>query len=169
MRKEDLHIFESLSREQLLALNIEREAGGEPIEGKIAIGTVVFERVDHRKWDGSTVPEVILWPWQFSWTMPEAEKLAPYYKKQGPLYYMEAVKIASNWDEEYKKKTSLQVCFGIAAGMLKGEIPRDPDLAAVHCCQYLNPKVAASTKKKWEAAGMTVIKAIGKHEFFKEA
>jgi len=166
MRKPDKAIFEALSDERLLGLCIEREAGGEPLDGKIAVGTAILERVDHRKWDGNTIKEVILWPWQFSWTMPEAEKLAPYYKKQGPLYYMEAVKIASNWDEEYKKNTSLQVCFGIAANMLKGEIPRDPDLAAVNCCQYLNPKVAAKTKREWLKAGMTVIKTIGKHEFF---
>jgi spore germination cell wall hydrolase CwlJ-like protein len=159
MRKPDKPIFESLSDDQLLGLCIEREAGGEPLDGKIAVGTVILERVDHRKWDGDTIHEVILWPWQFSWTMPEA----------GEAYYEAAVKIAANWDEAYKNNTSLQVCYGIAVGMLKGEIPRDPDLAAVHCCQYLNPRVAAKTKKEWLKKGMTVIKKIGKHEFFKEA
>jgi hypothetical protein len=159
MRKPDKAIFAALSDDQLLGLCIEREAGGEPLDGKIAVGTAVLERVDHRKWDGNTIHEVILMPWQFSWTMPEA----------GREYYEEAVRIAANWDEEYKKRTSLQACFGIAVGMLKGEIPRDPDLAAVHCCQYLNPEVAPRVKEKWLRAGMKVVKTIEHHEFFQEA
>jgi hypothetical protein len=155
MRKPDKAIFEALSDEQLLGLCIEREAGGEPLDGKIAVGTVVLERVEHRKWDGNTIHEVILMPWQFSWTMPEA----------GREYYEEAVKIAANWDEEYKKRTSLQVCFGIAVGMLNGETPRDPDLAAVHCCQYL-AVTAKNTVNWWKA--MKFIKKIGGHEFYAE-
>jgi spore germination cell wall hydrolase CwlJ-like protein len=159
VRKADRTIFDSLTDQQLLALCIEREAGGEPTDGKIAVGTIVLERVDHRKWDGNTIKEVIMWPWQFSWTMPEA----------GREYYEEAVRIATDWTHEYQRRPPLQICFGIAAGMLQGEIPRDKELAAVNCCQYLNPKVAPLVKEKWLKAGMTLIKAIGKHEFFKEA
>jgi hypothetical protein len=156
MRKSDKPIFEALSDERLLGLCLEREAGGEPLDGKIAVATVILERVDHRKWDGNTIKEVILLPWQFSWTMPEA----------GRDYYEEAVKIAANWDSEYLNRPSLQVCFGIAKCMLTGEIPRDPDLKAVNCCQYLNPEVAPLVKEKWLKAGMKVIKTIEKHEFF---
>lgn len=166
MKPEHKKIFETLTDWQLMGLCIEREAGGEPREGKIGVGTVILERVDHRSWDGQTIKEVILWKWQFSWTMPEAERAAPYFKEKGPFYYNDSVKIASNWVEEFKKRRSLQRCCEISTGMLNGSIPRDPDLAAVHCCQYLNPKTAAATKEKWLAAGMRVIKTIGRHEWF---
>jgi hypothetical protein len=156
MNAEDKKYFTALSDRQLLGLNIEREAGGESREGRIAVGTVALERVDHRDWDGKTIREVILKPWQFSWTMPEA----------GEDYYLEAVEIAANFSTVYSCNLPLVECCIIARELLQGEIPRDPDLAAVHCCQYLNPKTAAATKRKWLKAGMKVIKVIGNHEFF---
>lgn len=158
MRKEDKAIFEALTDEQLMGLCIEREAGGEPLDGKIAVGTVILERVDHRNWDGKTIKEVILKAWQFSWTMPEA----------GISYYEEARRIAQSWDYEYMRRPALQVSLGVAVSMLKGDIPRDTDLAAEHCCQYLNPITAAANRAKWLALGMTIIKKIGHHEFFRE-
>jgi hypothetical protein len=158
MRPEHKRIFTLLATWQLMGLCIEREASGEPQEGRIAVGTVILERVDHRKWDGNTIQEVILWPWQFSWTMPEA----------GEDYYEEAVRIATDWVGSYAKDEALQECAAIALGMLQGTISRDPDLAAVNCCQYLNPKTAGKTREKWIKAGMTPIKVIAHHEFFKE-
>ena len=159
MKPEHKRIFTLLADWQLMGLCIEREAGGEPREGRIAVATVILERVDHRKWDGNTIREVILWPWQFSWTMPEVDK----------DYYEEAVQIAANWVKSYAKDETMQECAAIALGMLQGTIPRDPDLAAVHCCQYLNPKTAAKEREKWIKAGMVPIKLIVHHEFFKEA
>jgi len=162
MRREDKKTFFALTDWQLMGLCIEREASGEPHDGRIAVGTVILERVDHRKWDGDTIKSVILMKWQFSWTMPEA----------GEDYYENAVKIAANWVDEFKKRPALQECCQIATGLINRSIPRDPDLSAAHCCQYLNPnasKEAAKTKAKWLAGGMTLIKAIAHHEFFKDA
>ena len=158
MNIQDKSIFTALPDWQLMGLCIEREASGEPREGKIAIGTVILERVEHRDWDGKTIQEVILKPWQFSWTMEQA----------GKSYYDESVYIAAHWDEQYADDKSLKECCDIARGMLQSDIPRDPDLAAAHCCQYLNPNTAAPTLAKWLAAGMTLIKTIGHHEFFKD-
>ena len=156
MRPEDKHLFTCLPDCQLMGLCIEREASGEPREGKIAVGTIILERVDHRDWDGKTIQEVILKPWQFSWTMPEA----------GLDYYNEAVDMALHWDETYKHNLTLVECCMIARDMLQGEIPRDKDL--IGCFQYLNPKTAANTRKKWIQAGMRPIKRIGHHEYFSE-
>jgi hypothetical protein len=157
MRPEDKKIFLALVNWQLMGLCIEREAGGEPKEGRIAVGTVILERVDHRKWDGNTIQEVVLWPSQFSWTMPE----------WGEGYYAESVKIAANWVDEYRKRKALQECCEIATKMIQGEIPRDPDLAAVNCCQYMNPKTAQPGQRdKLLNAGMKSIKIICHHEFF---
>jgi hypothetical protein len=149
-------IFEALTDGQLMGLCIEREAGGEPFEGRVAVGTVILERVDHRKWDGENIHEVILKDWQFSWTMDQA----------GEGYYLKSVQMAQNFDNEVNFNTSLMDCYVLAQSMISGATPRDPDLAAAHCCQYLNPKVAATIKAKWLKAGMRVIKAIGQHEFF---
>ena len=156
MKQEHKKIFESLVDYQIFGLCIEREAGGEPFEGRVAVGTVILNRVDKKGWMGQTIQEVILKPWQFSWTMPEA----------GESYYDESVKIASNWVDEFRKRVSLQECCEIATRMITKGLPRDPDLAAVHCVQYLNPKVAGATKEKWLAAGMKVVKEIGHHQFF---
>ena len=62
--------FGYLDDDRLMGLCILAEAGGEIREGRIAVGTVILERVDHRAWDGQTIKEVILWPCQFSWTLP---------------------------------------------------------------------------------------------------
>lgn len=156
MRPEDKPIFLALTEPQLFALNIEREASGEPRDGRIAVGTVVLERVDHRDWDGKTIREVILKRWQFSWTMPEA----------GKEYYEQAVKTAKNFKQRLHDSILMRGCYDLAVGMLDGTIQRDQDLAVVHCCQYLNPDVAPGTKKEWLEAGMKMVKRIGRHEFF---
>ena len=162
MRKADRPKFEALSDSDLMGLCIEREAGGEPREGKIAVGTVILERVDHRDWDGKTIHEVILKRWQFSWTMPEA----------GREYYEESVKIASHWVEQYMHRPTLQECVSIAQDMISGTIPRDPDLEAVHCCEYVAGKFRKHMDAHPEIKGsrwwqkMKLLKAIGGHEFF---
>lgn len=158
MRPEHGTLFHSLTDWQLMGLCIEREASGEPREGRIAVGTVILERVDHRKWDGNTIKTVILKPWQFSWTMEQA----------GREYYEKSVWMASHWVEAYRSMVALQECCEIAIGMMSLSIPRDPDLAFVHCCQYLNPHVAPAQRKKWVEGGMRSIKIIGNHEFFAE-
>lgn len=154
-------IFESLDDCQLMALCIEREASGEPHEGRVAVGTVILERVDHRNWDGKTIQEVILKPWQFSWTMEQA----------GEDYYAESVFIAEHWDTK-KNIAVLKECYDIAKGMIDGNIPRDPDLAAVHCCEYVAGKFRKHMDSHPEKKGnrwwqkMRLLKTIGGHEFY---
>lgn len=181
MKPEHKPIFEALDPCQLLGINIHREAAGEPYEGKVAVGTVVLERVDHRNWDGKTVHEVILKPWQFSWTMPEA----------GPDYYNASVNIAKDWHKAYKNSAVLQECYRVAKGLLDGTIPRDPDLAAVNCTEYVETnfrrsadrqadgllwriqngekglwgKYARLQRSRWWTA-MRIVKQIAHHEFY---
>jgi spore germination cell wall hydrolase CwlJ-like protein len=57
-----LDTFGHLSDKQLMALTIYGEARGEAKEGKVAVGSVILERVEHRRWDGETIPEVCLMP-----------------------------------------------------------------------------------------------------------
>ena len=156
MKYTDQDIFLALPDDQLMGLCIEREAAGEPYEGRIAVGTVILERVDKHDWEGKTIQEVILKPWQFSWTMEQA----------GATYYAEAVHIASDFAHQLTVYKALEECYEIAQGIIAGTIPRDPDLHAAHCCQYLNPITATRTRDKWLASGMKIIKTIKHHEFF---
>ena len=146
--------FLALDERQIMGLTICREAGGEPDEGKLAVGTVILERVDHRSWDGCTVQEVCLWPKQFSC-------YNTFDKGYGKTLHM-----AEQWDQCFATDFSLMNCYSLAVGMLSGVIPRHPILAAAHCCQYLNPKWASATKDRWLHAGMKVILKVGGHEFF---
>lgn len=158
MKPEDKKFFAALPDWKLMGLCIEREAAGESRIGRIAVGTVILERVDRKGWMGKTIQEVVLKPWQFSWTMPEA----------GEAYYNEAVEMAANFSDEYGSNIPLFECCVIARELLLNDIPRDPDLERAHCVQYLNPKTAAATRAKWLKAGMTSIKVIERHEFFKD-
>lgn len=156
VRFQDRPIFEGLEDNQLLGLCIYCEAAGEPTEGRIAVGTVVLERVDKQVWMGKTIQQVILMPWQFSFVMPEA----------GEEYYNKCLAIADDFVHQLTINTALKECYAIAVGLINGTIPRDPDLHAVHCTQYLNPKTAATTQAKWLDHGMKIVKVIGKHDFF---
>lgn len=48
--------------------NIYYEAVGEPFEGKVAVGIVTLNRVNHPKYP-KTICEVVYSPYQFSWTV----------------------------------------------------------------------------------------------------
>ncbi len=141
--------FWKLSDKQVMALTIYGEARGEPTEGKIAVGSVILERVDHRDWDGKTIHEVCLKPWQFSCFNlrdPNREKL---------LY------VAGHWDSEMTLNTSLNNCYCIAAGLIDGLILRTKEIAENHATQYLTVGCDAAWEKK-----MKKVVTIGRHEFY---
>lgn len=143
--------FGHLGDAQIMGLTIYAEARGEITAGKIGVGTVILERVDHRAWDGQTIMEVCLWPYQFSCYLPED----PNRRK---LFV-----ISKNWEDAMTLDPALNDCFGIASGLIDGQIPRDPELAAAHCCQYLTTtaKAGAAWWKK-----MNFVKKLGAHEFY---
>lgn len=143
--------FWKLSDKQLLALAIYGEARGEPTEGKIAVGSVVLERVDHRGWDGRTIHEVCLKKYQFSCFDPRDPN-------QGKLLH-----IAENWDAEMVTDAALNDCYGIASGLIDGRIPRTPEIAAAHCCQYLT-RAAKKDVEWWK--DMELVLTVREHEFY---
>ncbi|MFA6290133.1 MAG: cell wall hydrolase [Victivallales bacterium] len=141
--------FGDLRDDQLLGLVDYGESRGEPREGQIAVGTVILERVDHRDWDGKTIKEVCLLPYQFSCLLPDDPNF-----KQLAL-------IASGFEAALMKSSVLTGCHEIAKGLLDGTIPRNPLLAEHHCMQY---KVVGC-KAAW-ADKMRLILIIGHHEFY---
>jgi len=142
-------IFSGLTEAQIMALTIYGEARGEPYEGKVAVGSVILERVEHRDWDGKTLHEVCLMPYQFSCFLPAD----PNFK---------ALKlIAGDWETKIARSKVLSECYAITSGLLDGTIPRTPEIAAAHCCQYKTRRATAAWAKK-----MKVILTIGQHEFY---
>jgi N-acetylmuramoyl-L-alanine amidase len=55
----------ALTETQILLLTLWGEGRGEPVEGRIAIGSVIRNRVKWGKW-GESYAKVCLAPWQFS-------------------------------------------------------------------------------------------------------
>ncbi len=103
-------IFNKLTDLQLFSLCINREARGEITEGKIAVGSVILNRVDygniHHGWGnvyGNSIKSVILAPFQFSWLLSSSGH-----------NYLEAVQIASDFNKAILE-SSLKDCYDIAA------------------------------------------------------
>jgi spore germination cell wall hydrolase CwlJ-like protein len=141
----NLRDFGHLPDDQIMALTIYAEARGEIRQGKVAVGSVILERVDHRSWDGTTIKEVCLWPVQFSCYLPK-DPNRPMLKD-----------IADHWDEEIKKNPVLQECFEIAQDLISGKLERYPK-----ALDYFNPKVC---HPKW-ADTKTLVAQIGNHLFY---
>ena len=148
LQKSLLADFGSLDDKQLMALTIYGEARGEGREGMIAVGSVILERVDHRGWDGDTIKEVCLMPWQFSCFLPQDPN------------YIDLKITARNFDARYEKSSALQKCYAVASGLIDG-IARTPEIAAHHATQYCTGAVNPDWKKK-----MKLVATVGHHEFY---
>ena len=142
-------IFSNLTEAQIMALTIYGEARGESYDGKVAVGSVILERVDHREWDGDTIHEVCLMPYQFSCYLP------------GDPNFHALRLIAQDWETKAMRSMAMSECYQVATGLIDGIIPRTPEIAAAHCCQYKTIKARAAWAKK-----MKVILTINQHEFY---
>lgn len=154
MKKDEIkemltRVFSNLSKCKLLGLTIYGEARGESLEGRIAVGSVILERVDHRDWDGKTIHEVCLMPYQFSCYLPDDPN------------FIALKLIAESWDEKYRQSIALQQCYKIAKGLIEDNIPRTKEIADNHCCQYKT----IDCKADW-AGKMKLVVTIGRHEFY---
>ena len=143
--------FGSLSPDKIMALTIYAEARGEPREGKIAVGSVILERVDHRAWDGTNITDVCLWPYQFSCFL------------QGDPNLSMLKSIALNWHNEIINNPVLNECWNIAVDLILGKLPRDIKIAEAHACQYLTTAAKANTEW-WKS--MQFVEKVGAQEFY---
>jgi len=153
MKGEHKHLFEALTDAQIMGLCIWAEARGEGMEGRIAVGSVILNRVDHRDWDGKTVHEVIMKPWQFSWlnSCPPQTYTDPQYER--------CVEIARDFEGAYHDHPTLFVMLEIARNMLDGTIKRNVPSLEYH---------TINVKPKW-AAKLKVHKVIDQHIFYEAA
>ena len=149
MRTEDKQLFLAMNKVEILGLCILMEAGTESYEGKVAVGSVVLNRVDHPGWGwGNSIHTVIMKPYQFSWlnTKPPQKVTDPQYAK--------AVKIARQFGET--EFPGLDNCCMIADSLLSGETKRN-----VRAMHYYADYIKAPD---W-AAKMKVEAKIGRHIF----
>ena len=145
--------FTNLDESQIFGLTLYGEARGEPDEGKIAVGSVILERVKQGN-RGKNIKEVCLWRKQFS-CFNEFDK-----------GYGKILHIAETWDEAIATDFVLMSCFGISVGMISGYIPEHPVILEARCLNYLNPKQASEARERWLESGMKSVLVIEKHEFF---
>lgn len=120
------------------------------MEGRIAVGSVVLNRVELSKWDGETIHEVIMCPSQFSWLNSKPPQ------KRTDSQYERCVEIAKDWVE--RDNPGLDICLDIAEGMLDGKIKRNVSSVNYH---------ALSVHPKW-ADKMVLERIIGNHKFYRE-
>ena len=140
--------FGRLDDAHLMALTMFGEARDQGALGIIAVGSVILERVDHRDWDGKTIKEVCLMPFQFGCYLPTD-------KQFGMLK-----KLARNWDD---RNSILDVCLYFAEGLINGTTPRSPVIAKHHVTQYKRRDCPASWEKD-----MTKIVTIGDHDYYSD-
>jgi len=148
--------FDHLPDDQLLGLCIDREARGEPTAGRIAVGSVVLNRVkfgqEHKKWGslyGDSIKSVILAKGQFSWTIPNP--LDP--------NYLGAIEIAQDFPRAIRSPEYgewLLACYDIAMMMIEGAIR--PNTSALYYHEQ-------SIKPAW-AKGKRPMAVIGRHFFY---
>lgn len=146
--------FGHLDDKQLMGLTIYGEARGECDEGKIAVGSIILERVDHRDWDGKTIREVCLMPFQFSCYLPNDPNFT-------------ALKcIAQNWQSTFIRSMDLQDCYHTACDLIAGRIPRTPEIVHNHATQYLTTALRKTKQCPAWVSKSKLVAVIGHHEFY---
>jgi len=140
--KSPLKTLRELSEATILALTIFGEARGEPVEGQIAVGCVVRNRMVRRN---QNVHDVVLAPLQFScWNNPD---------------YLFSVWRNSYGLPPFERKI-LSQCHWIAEGIL-GNIILDNTNGADH---YINPRLIKK-RVRW-LFKMRKVARIGRHVFY---
>ena len=145
--------FGHLADGELMGLTIDGEAEGEIIEGKVAVGTVILCRVEHRAWDGKNIREVCLLPKQFSCFNP------------GAATRPRLERYADDFPAAVAAHKALADCHAVAQGLLTGVIRKDMDLWDAKCCQYLTTE-AKKHCQWWKK--MRFVKKVGGHEFYSD-
>lgn len=149
-----LTTFGNLTDYQLMALTIYGEARGEKYEGKVAVGSVILERVDHRDWDGKNIHEVCLMPYQFSCYLPDDPNF--------PALKL----IAADWDNKFMQSAELRECCNVVALLMSGSILKTAAIEESHACQYLTTALRKSKACPAWVKKMKLVATIGNHEFY---
>jgi spore germination cell wall hydrolase CwlJ-like protein len=145
----DAKIKEALSHVQVVGMTIWAEARAEPIEGEIAVGCVIRNRLLRPKRFADTWAGVCLAKWQFSCWIPQGGE-------QNYRMLMAKCEAALAGTQPWPKQQ-----LWIAAGIITGELEEDRVHGADH--YYAS---WMSTPPKW-SEGLTPTAIIGVHRFYK--
>jgi N-acetylmuramoyl-L-alanine amidase len=148
-------VFRSLSAVELLAVLIYGEARGEAIEGQIAVGCVVRNRV-RSSHDIKTYQEIMLAPWQFSTFHPRGGG-QNYTDTLGAAQEMVSARGSS---KQPPNGPALHQAVWVATGIITGAL-QDNVNAATH---YFADSIP---KPSW-AKAMKHVCTIGHHLFYRE-
>jgi cell wall hydrolase len=153
MTHDELELVMALTEPQVLALTIFGEARGEPIEGRIAVASVIRNRVNAKHY-GASFRDVCLKPWQFSCWLPQG----------GPQNYETVLAAARQFVRvDGKLGPDLRECVWIADGTIADTV-RDRVKGATH---YATFEILASAKPPAWAKGFEPVCTVGHHAFFK--
>lgn len=144
----------ALTDPQILTITLYGETRGEPIEGQIAVGCVIRNRVHIGRW-GASFAKVCLAPWQFSCWMPQGGR------ENYELVMSTAKHLATS--TSLPDDGLLRQCAWIAQGIIGGWI-RDTTKDSTH---YYSPSgmAVSGAVPKW-AAGHVPTAKIGRQLFF---
>lgn len=133
----------TLTPEEVLSLTIWGESRGQSHDGRVAVGSVVMNRVRWPRWWGRTVHGVCLAPWQFScWNVGDVNRQK-----------IEAL-VAAGFTGNQAYPDCLDIARGLVAGLVE-----DPTRRADHYC-------TRAAHPKW-AEGQTPVAEIDDHVFYR--
>lgn len=147
----DAEVIAALTGPEVLALTLFGEARSERVEGKVAVGCVVRNRVAARRFGGDNYKSVCLAPWQFSCWKREG----------GPENYEAVLKAARLIHARKPLGSALRECLWVSEGVLQ-QHAMDITRASTH---YMTSALWESKPPKW-AIGQTPAIRIGGHVFF---
>ncbi len=137
-------VFKKLEDIELLTLVMYGEARGEGLDGMLAVGSVVLNRVKQKVY-GNGIKGVILKKYQFSTFNerdPNRESL---------------IRIAFDFKSHLESFLTLRAGYWVAKGLLEGYLHSNVGDANHYNTKGVDPK--------WDD-NMTLIRVIGNHEFF---
>lgn len=146
----DADLLAQLATDQVLAITLYGEARGEAVEGRIAVASVVMNRVKAKRF-GHDARAVCLAPLQFSCWQP----------KGGQENYDDVMAIARATANGTAPGPILRECAWIALGALSGDI-RDRVNGSTH---YLTADLFRIAPPAW-AKGKTPAVRVGSQLFF---
>jgi spore germination cell wall hydrolase CwlJ-like protein len=139
--------FWKLSPTQLLALTIYGESRGEPVEGQIAVGTVVLLRTKYDRLN--SIKRVVLSPAQFCPFSPKDKQ------------YPRMINIAMNWKSGVQKSRMLRESYEIAKCLISGVIVGHKTILEYGAMNFKT----ALANPKW-AKKMQLVLVVGGHQFY---
>lgn len=147
-------VLAALTDPQILTLTIFGEARGEPIEGQIAVGCLIRNRVDVGRW-GASYAKVCLAPWQFSCWRPEGGRA-------NHAVVVEAAEMLAR-STTLPEDPLLRQAAWVSQGVI-GRWIQDTTRDATH---YYAPAamVPPGAVPRW-AVGLTPVVTLGRHLFF---